>query len=80
MFAVTIAMPKNEAFCFAKSMNGDDKFYILKTGENEKARDTQRRESWTVVRFPKKGEIVKGIHALWAKKSELVPITNNGNF
>jgi hypothetical protein len=74
IFAVSVSMPKNEAYCFAKSMNGDDKFYIYKTKENLKARDAQRRESWIVTRFPRKGEIVKGTFALWAEKGELVPV------
>ncbi|MGD1045709.1 MAG: hypothetical protein ABR936_10340 [Bacteroidota bacterium] len=75
MFAVSIAMPKNEAYCFGQSMTGDDNFYIYKAGENPNARDAQRRERWVVIRPPRKNEIIKGDHALWAEKSKLVPIS-----
>ena len=74
MFVVSVSMPKNEAYCFGRSMTGDDNFYIYKIGENPKARDSQRREKWVVARPLRKDEIVKGDYALWAEKNKLVPI------
>jgi hypothetical protein len=74
MFAISVAMPKNEAYCFGKSMNGDDNYYIYKTGENLRARDARRREKWIVIRPPRKGEIITGNHALWIEKYKVIPI------
>ena len=71
LFQVSNALPKSEAIGFAKTMRTSDKFYVVKVDENPGARDAVRRESWAVVRYPRKGEIIKGCYALWADKREM---------
>jgi len=79
MVKTSVDLPKSEALCFAKTMNHDETYYIYKVGENPKARDLPKRESWVVCRYPRPGEIVKGAYVLWADQKGREPVSGNGS-
>ena len=71
MFAISNSLSKSEAISFARTINGDDKWYITCVYENPKARHIEDRERWVVVRDVRKGEIVPNGYALFVEKALL---------
>lgn len=59
MFCVSKWLPEIEAIQLAKSMRGDDKWYVYKISENPKARHIADRKSYVVVRPLRKAECVQ---------------------
>jgi hypothetical protein len=75
MWAVSVSLSKPEAICFARSLNGCSKYYLLKISENPKARHIAKRERYVVARYPHNGEAVSNGHALFVCGSELKEIS-----
>jgi len=73
MFAISNAMSKSEAVCFARSLTVDEPKFLVRVWENANARTTAKKERYIVVRYPRKGENVIGGYAFWCGKEELLP-------
>jgi hypothetical protein len=71
MWAISVSLSKPEAIQFARSLNGWDKYYLVKISENPKARHIAKRERYVVVRYPHNGEAVSNGHAMFVCGSEL---------
>jgi len=71
MFAISNSLSKPEAISFAKSINTEDKYYLVCVHKNPKARHIEKRERYVVVRDLRKNEIVPNGYALFADKQEL---------
>jgi len=71
MWGISVSLSRPEAIQFAQSLDGADKYYLLKISENAKARHVAKRERFIVVRYPHKGETVPDGHAVFACKNEL---------
>ena len=70
MFCISNAMSKSEAVCFARSLRQDEKHYLAKVWENANARTEAKKERYVVLRYPRKGETIKGDYVYWAGKWE----------
>ncbi|HTR81660.1 MAG TPA: hypothetical protein VMM58_08515 [Bacteroidota bacterium] len=71
IFAISNAMGKSEAVCFARSLNGDEPKYLVKVWDNPNARTTAKKERYVVVCCPRKGENVIGAYVFWCGKEEM---------
>lgn len=71
MWAITVSLSKAEAIQFARSLNGCDKYYLLKISESPKARHIAERERFIVVRYPHKGETVPEGHVVFIRSNDL---------
>jgi hypothetical protein len=58
MFAISNSLSKSEAISFAKTINTDDKYYIVCVHRNPKVRHIEKLERYVIVRDLRKGEIV----------------------
>jgi len=58
MCAISVSLSKPEAIQFARSLDGSDKYFLVKISENPKARHIAKRERFIVVRHLHKGEVV----------------------
>jgi hypothetical protein len=74
MYAISNSLGKSEAISFAKTINTEDKYYIVCVYRNPKARHIEKRERYVVVRDLRKGEIVPNGYALFADNGELQAI------
>lgn len=72
MFIISVAMPKEEADAFARSLTINDTLYIVKTKENPKARLKSCREKYSVVRPLRTGEQAKPSKAKYFQHSQLI--------
>jgi len=75
MWTISISLSKPEAISFAGSLDGGDKYYLVKISENPKARHIAKRERYVVVRYPHKGEAVSNGHALFVETNALERIS-----
>jgi hypothetical protein len=71
MYAISNSLSKPEAISFAKTINTEDKYYIVCVHKNPKARHIEKRERYVVVRYLRKGEIVPNGYALFTDKHAL---------
>jgi hypothetical protein len=71
MWAISVSLSKPEAIQFARSLNGSDKYYLVKISENPKARHIAKRERFIVVRYRHKGETVPDGQATFACGNQL---------
>jgi hypothetical protein len=74
MYAISNSLGKSEAISFAKTINTEDKYYIVCVHRNPKARHIEKRERYVVVRDLRKGEIVPNGYALFTGKQELIDL------
>ena len=72
MWAVSVSLSKPEAISFARTLDGAEKWYLVKVSENPKARHIGKRERFVVVRYPKPGEIVGDGHAVFVNPTSLM--------
>lgn len=77
MWAISVSLSKPEAISFARSLPQTDKYYMVKTSENPKARHIAKRERFVVVRYPHKGEFVADGHALFTEQISLESVTDS---
>jgi hypothetical protein len=56
MWAISVSLSKPEAISFARSLDGCDKYYLVKISENPKSRHVGKRERFVVVRYAHKRE------------------------
>ena len=71
IFIVSTDLSEPEAVSFAKTLNPADKYYLVKTYENPKARHIAERERFVVVPLPRASETVKGGHKKTVDRGEL---------
>jgi hypothetical protein len=79
VWAISVSLSKPEAIQFARSLNGCDKYYLMKISENPKERHVAKRERFIVVRYPHKGEVVPDGHAVFVHRSKLAYGINQVN-
>ena len=72
MCAVSVSLSKPEAICFTRSLDKNEKWYLVKISENPKARHIAKRERFVVVRYPHNGENVDDGHAMFVNSKQLV--------
>ncbi|MBM4160971.1 MAG: hypothetical protein FJ217_07720 [Ignavibacteria bacterium] len=77
MWAISVSLSKPEAIQFAKSLDGSDRYYLLKISENPKARHIAKRERFIVVRYPHNGKTVPNGHAVFVCVNELQLVEEN---
>jgi hypothetical protein len=54
MFCVSNNLSKPEAISFARTLDPNEKYYLVKTHENPKAKHLAMRQRYVIVRNPKK--------------------------
>ena len=71
MYAISNSLSKPEAISFAKTLDQNEKWYLVKVSENPKARHLAKRERYVVVRNLHEKEIVPNGNALFAENQNL---------
>jgi hypothetical protein len=71
MFAISNSLSKPEAISFAKTLDPNEKYYLVKVSENPKARHLAKRERFVITRDLRKNEVVPNGYSLFADKREL---------
>jgi len=77
MWAISVSLSKPEAISFARSLDGCDKYYLVKISENPKSRHVGKRERFVVVRYAHKREAVPDRHAAFVCMNELEVVTRS---
>ena len=76
MFAISNSLSKPEAISFAKTLDPNEKYYLVKVSENPKARHLAKRERYIITRDLRKGEIVPNGYALFVDGCRLQKVLN----
>jgi hypothetical protein len=68
VFAISNSLSKPEAISFAKTLDPNEKYYLVKVSENPKARHLAKREPYVITWNLRKNEIVQNGYELFVDK------------
>lgn len=75
MVQVSATLSEIEAILFARTLNSNEKYWLVKTHENKKESHVAKRERFVIVRNVRAGERVVGSWGKLVEPRDLIRVT-----